>query len=776
MNFHCILSRARRVSFVSVLLGALALCTSAHDAGAATSMPVWQNVTPVSPPAYTAESSMAFDSARNRAVLFDAGSGNVRAWDGGAWTTYPLSNVGARIAPITYDAHSGRIVLFGGSAGGASRTNDTWEWSGSGDWTGVNPASSPMFRNGHAMAYDATREQSVMTGGLYCSFSPATECADTWVYAGGVWTQTATTAGTGYAPGRWRAAMAYDAARHVVVMFGGASANYASVYNDTWEYDGAAWTKKVSVNGLAPAPRYDHALAYDAQRQKIVLYGGSGIGPGELHWEWDGTNWTRVSAAAPDPGARQQHAMTYDSARNRLVLTGNFGNQGGNEVWELHYSAAYDVGFSVGSGSGTIGVAADTSVTSPTTVVAGASVTFTLTPDAGVPNNAILSVGGTCGGTLVGSTYVTNAVNADCTVVANFGVPPSYTVTPSAGANGTISPATQQTVFRSAAPIFTVTANPGYSATVGGTCGGTLIGTQYTTHPIVADCTVAASFDQNPPAQLTVTAGDAQQTVVGTAFVNPLEVRVVDAGGAPLAGIPVIFSVPATGASASLSATTVLTDADGRAAVTALANGSVGSYTVDALVTRLEIPRQIGLTNLPVPTATVTPSAGAHGTISLNVAQTIVVGQTATFAVTAEAGYTASVGGTCGGTLNGTQYTTNKIVADCTVVASFTLQTFAVTPSAGGNGSQARASRPLSARPSRGRFRSVSSIASNCRSLVSRCDSRRRRKAHRRRCRPRQSSPIRTDSLRSRRSRTPSPVTIRSKRWSRAWRFRCRSI
>ena len=162
--------------------------------------------------------------------------------------------------------------------------------------------------------------------------------------------------------------------------------------------------------------------------------------------------------------------------------------------------------------------------------------------------------------------------------------------------------------------------------------------------------------------------------------------RVVDAGGVPLAGIPVIFSAPATGASASLSATTVLTDTDGRAAVTALANGIVGSYEVDALVTRLEIPRQIGLTNLPVPTATLTPSAGAHGTISPNIAQTIVVGQTATFTLAPEAGYAASVGGTCGGSLNGMQYTTNKIVADCTVVASFTLQTFAVTPSAGANG------------------------------------------------------------------------------------------
>lgn len=71
---------------------------------------------------------------------------------------------------------------------------------------------------------------------------------------------------------------------------------------------------------------------------------------------------------------------------------------------------------------------------------------------------------------------------------------PRYTVTPSAGANGTISPATPQTVTGGATASFTVTPNAGYTASVGGTCGGTLIGTSYTTNPVTADCTVMATF------------------------------------------------------------------------------------------------------------------------------------------------------------------------------------------------------------------------------------------------------------------------------------------
>ena len=70
----------------------------------------------------------------------------------------------------------------------------------------------------------------------------------------------------------------------------------------------------------------------------------------------------------------------------------------------------------------------------------------------------------------------------------------TYTVTPSAGANGSISPNTAQTINSGSATQFTVTPNSGYSANVGGTCGGSLAGTTYTTNAITADCTVSATF------------------------------------------------------------------------------------------------------------------------------------------------------------------------------------------------------------------------------------------------------------------------------------------
>jgi hypothetical protein len=75
---------------------------------------------------------------------------------------------------------------------------------------------------------------------------------------------------------------------------------------------------------------------------------------------------------------------------------------------------------------------------------------------------------------------------------------PSYKVTPSGGANGTISPLAVQTVFSGSAVGFDVTPDFGYMASVASTCGGALVGTRFTTDAVTADCTVNASFTPLP--------------------------------------------------------------------------------------------------------------------------------------------------------------------------------------------------------------------------------------------------------------------------------------
>ncbi|MBI3716729.1 MAG: hypothetical protein HY255_12120 [Betaproteobacteria bacterium] len=84
------------------------------------------------------------------------------------------------------------------------------------------------------------------------------------------------------------------------------------------------------------------------------------------------------------------------------------------------------------------------------------------------------------------------------TVTASFtvSVPPPviFTVIASAGANGTITPSGSVQVTQGNSAVFTVSANPGYSASIGGTCGGVLVNGVYTSAAIAANCTIVASF------------------------------------------------------------------------------------------------------------------------------------------------------------------------------------------------------------------------------------------------------------------------------------------
>ncbi len=93
----------------------------------------------------------------------------------------------------------------------------------------------------------------------------------------------------------------------------------------------------------------------------------------------------------------------------------------------------------------------------------------------------------------------------------------TYTVTPSASANGNISPNTAVTVNQGATTTFTVTPNVGFATTVGGTCGGSLLGNVYTTLAITANCTVLAQFVSKAANDLS---GDGKSDLLLQAGVN----------------------------------------------------------------------------------------------------------------------------------------------------------------------------------------------------------------------------------------------------------------
>jgi hypothetical protein len=128
----------------------------------------------------------------------------------------------------------------------------------------------------------------------------------------------------------------------------------------------------------------------------------------------------------------------------------------------------------------------------PQSALQGTSLAFTVTPAAGFS----ASVGGTCGGALNGTQYTTAPITANCTVAATFVPLPRYTVTPSFGPNGTVTPADGLSIVGGDRASFVVTPAPGYNAAVRGTCGGQFTGNTYVTKAIGADCTVVVVFAQ----------------------------------------------------------------------------------------------------------------------------------------------------------------------------------------------------------------------------------------------------------------------------------------
>ncbi|SDU88955.1 conserved repeat domain-containing protein [Microlunatus sagamiharensis] len=103
------------------------------------------------------------------------------------------------------------------------------------------------------------------------------------------------------------------------------------------------------------------------------------------------------------------------------------------------------------------------------------------------------------------------------------------------------------------------------------------------------------------PASVTVVSGTGQSAPVGTAFAQPVKVRVADAGDNPVANVPVTFTAPTTGASGSFMGGSVVTDADGVAAVTVTATGGTGTWTGSASVTGVSKAATFSLTNTAAP-------------------------------------------------------------------------------------------------------------------------------------------------------------------------------
>ena len=292
------------------------------------------------------DSSMAYDSARGKTVLFGGADRQGIAysptaeWDGVTWTlaTPPLSPLRRSSASMAYDPARGRMVLFGG-AGSVALLNDTWEYDGA-TWTEITAASPPPPRLAASLVYDPVRARMVLYGGLAGAGSFP---SDTWEYDGADWRQAASTgpAGVGYQ------SMGWDLV------------NSQLLIPAFWP--GAAGTLGYSTPGgwnqvlASSVPRLDTSLAWDSARSRMLIFGGASGAPGALFEPRSNELWSLDGATSGDRWAAHYFAFPADPLAEPTVLHLRYVGAGVLVgVWNWSTDGWADLGTLAGPGDGLI--------------------------------------------------------------------------------------------------------------------------------------------------------------------------------------------------------------------------------------------------------------------------------------------------------------------------------------------------------------------------------------------------------------------------------------
>lgn len=342
---------------------------------------------PNSPPA-RGDTAMTYDAATRAVVLFGGLNGQKEflndTWSfrGGAWrqviapgcvTTCPQSPPARFGAAMVSNGATNTIVLFGGfgldSTGGCCfALNDTWSFNGN-VWAqlagSIGPdgcggraqpcPNSPASRLLSGMVYDSATLTAVLFGG--CAVPSFAGCDstfnDTWSFNGTAWRQVispgCTTTCLNSPPARFAMGMAFDAAANSAVIFGGSAPS--GLVNDTWNFNGTAWTQRISpgcTNACpnSPPARIGPGMDFDTKMGVATVFGG-GSPSGLLNdtWSFDGTAWTQLisqgctSVCRDRPPARSLTNVAYDGARGKLILFGGNGSFSGidylNDTWGI---------------------------------------------------------------------------------------------------------------------------------------------------------------------------------------------------------------------------------------------------------------------------------------------------------------------------------------------------------------------------------------------------------------------------------------------------------
>ncbi len=219
---------------------------------------------------------------------------------------------------LAYDSARQRVVLFSGSV----LLDDTWEWDGQ-DWLRRLPAVRPLARVDAAFAYDAGRGVTVLLGGR----DGGAVLGDQWEWNGTTWTRFLGSV----PPPRSHTRLAYDHTRARLVSYGGFPGTPSSPFfqPQPWEFDGQAWSQRAAVG--APLGRYDHTMV--SVPGGVRIFGGtaSAFEP-ELRFDVYDYDGAQFVARGPSPAASATSAR--ESASGDLLVLAQVGGAAVLQRWD----------------------------------------------------------------------------------------------------------------------------------------------------------------------------------------------------------------------------------------------------------------------------------------------------------------------------------------------------------------------------------------------------------------------------------------------------------
>lgn len=323
--------------------------------------PTWSALDIPGPrPSRRSDAAAVYDSDHDALVLF-GGYEEPTQYPSDAWElTFGMRPQWKRVAEpfgqppsspysgtVVYDPPRDRLIQFGGWFDGLNNELHALELSGARTWSTIDaPGDGPPPISGASAIHDPIRDRLIFFGGYGPEPGYSNEAWSLSLSGLARWSHLAP---EGPRPAaRTFPSAIYDPIRDRMIVFGGVSSRTP---DDVWALsmsDPPAWTR-LATTGIGPTGRYRHFAAYDALRDRMLVFAGQRdttseyASPREI-WALSLSGipaWSEITPAISPFHSGASQATVYDPVRDRLVAFAPWGPLKGNDVWALDLSGDF---------------------------------------------------------------------------------------------------------------------------------------------------------------------------------------------------------------------------------------------------------------------------------------------------------------------------------------------------------------------------------------------------------------------------------------------------